>query len=252
MMRLTLVLLAVLVTVPAVALEGGVATEGPFRVRAVLSGSLIELWDKRQVRLARIRAPEPWRGDATLTRAAQEVLAGLTLNKDVVLTFSGPRYDRYGRLVARVDTVAGLWVQAAMVGRGWAQVHTDETQRDGMAELLALEAAARTANRGLWRDWRYQVLDPETAGRVAEGFHVVEGTVLSVSTVGAWTYLNFGPDWRSDFTISIHRGDRARMREGLGRLESLAGRDVRVRGWVSRLNGPMIEATYPEQIEVLR
>ena len=237
---------------PTLAQEGGAAAEGPYRVKAVLSGSLIELWDKRQVRLARIRAPEPWRGDATLARAAQDVLAGLTLNKDVLLTFSGPRYDRYGRLVARVDTRNGVWVQAAMVRRGWAQVHTDETHRDGVLRLLELESQARTANRGLWGDWRYQVLDPDRAGRVPVGFHVVEGTVLSVSTVGAWTYLNFGSDWRTDFTISIHRGNRARMREGLGGLDALAGRLIRVRGWVSRLNGPMIEATYPEQIEVLQ
>ena len=32
---------------------------------------------------------------------------------------------------------------------------------------------------------------------------------------------------------------------------SLEGRRVRVRGWLQSLNGPMIEVTHPEQIEVL-
>ena len=33
--------------------------------------------------------------------------------------------------------------------------------------------------------------------------------------------------------------------------EEYEGRTVRTRGWVKSYNGPMIEATHPEQIEVL-
>ena len=34
-------------------------------------------------------------------------------------------------------------------------------------------------------------------------------------------------------------------------IESLAGLRIRVRGWIKSFNGPMIDATHPEQIEVL-
>jgi micrococcal nuclease len=34
-------------------------------------------------------------------------------------------------------------------------------------------------------------------------------------------------------------------------LKALAGKRLRVRGWVMWRNGPMIEATHPEQIELL-
>ena len=34
-------------------------------------------------------------------------------------------------------------------------------------------------------------------------------------------------------------------------LTALAGKRLRVRGWVMWRNGPMIEATHPEQIELL-
>jgi hypothetical protein len=34
-------------------------------------------------------------------------------------------------------------------------------------------------------------------------------------------------------------------------VESLKGKRLRVRGWVKSRNGPMIEATHPEQIELL-
>ena len=39
-------------------------------------------------------------------------------------------------------------------------------------------------------------------------------------------------------------------RAGLDPL-ALEGRWLRVRGWLKKWNGPMIEATHPEQIELL-
>jgi hypothetical protein len=68
---------------------------------------------------------------------------------------------------------------------------------------------------------------------------------------GGRIYLNFGNDWRSDFTISIDRKDvRAFAAAGID-LKGLAGKRVRVRGWIEWRNGPMIAATHPEQLELL-
>jgi hypothetical protein len=65
------------------------------------------------------------------------------------------------------------------------------------------------------------------------------------------TYLNFGADWRSDFTITIAPKDR-RLFEADG-IDPLIyqGKRVRVRGWLKSYNGPLIDATHPEQIEVI-
>jgi len=65
------------------------------------------------------------------------------------------------------------------------------------------------------------------------------------------TYLNFDADWRSDFTVSVAPRDRRWFANGLAKLIDIKGRLVRVRGWLGWRNGPMIEATHPEQIEVL-
>ena len=35
-------------------------------------------------------------------------------------------------------------------------------------------------------------------------------------------------------------------------LDSYEGGRVRVRGWLKSFNGPMIEVTHPEQIEILK
>lgn len=53
------------------------------------------------------------------------------------------------------------------------------------------------------------------------------------------------------FTARIERGDvRKLARSGMA-LEELAGRRVRLRGWLFYLGGPMIELSGLAQIEVL-
>jgi hypothetical protein len=74
---------------------------------------------------------------------------------------------------------------------------------------------------------------------------------MNVGKGSGRVYLNFASDWRSDFTISIERKDVAAfVSAGLDPM-ALAGKRVRVRGWLAWRNGPMIEATHPEQIELL-
>jgi hypothetical protein len=84
---------------------------------------------------------------------------------------------------------------------------------------------------------------------VARG--LIEGTVLNVCEGNARVYLNFAPDWRSDFTISIARKDAASFAAAGLDPQTLAGKRLRVRGWLAWRNGPMIEATHPDQIELL-
>jgi micrococcal nuclease len=68
---------------------------------------------------------------------------------------------------------------------------------------------------------------------------------------GGRIYLNFADDWRSDFTISIERKDVPALAAAGIDLKGLAGKPVRVRGWIEWRNGPMIAATHPEQLELL-
>jgi hypothetical protein len=82
-------------------------------------------------------------------------------------------------------------------------------------------------------------------------FQIVEGRVVSAAVVRRRGYLNFGADWRLDFTVTVAPRDRRLFnRAGLA-IESYQGRLVRARGWLKSFNGPMIEATHPEQIELL-
>jgi hypothetical protein len=75
--------------------------------------------------------------------------------------------------------------------------------------------------------------------------------VLNADAVGNRVYLNFGRVWREDFTVVIERpGLRIFETAGIDPL-SLDNMVIRVRGWIESADGPRIEVTHPEQIEVL-
>jgi hypothetical protein len=88
-------------------------------------------------------------------------------------------------------------------------------------------------------------------GRLTHSYQLVEGTVLAVGEGGGRLYLNFAEDWRRDFTISVDRKDAPAFAAAGIDLKALAGKRLRVRGFLAWRNGPMIEASHPEQIELL-
>jgi hypothetical protein len=118
--------------------------------------------------------------------------------------------------------------------------------------MLAAEARARAAKRGIWGHAYYAVRSASEPARIVVGnFELVEGTVLAAAVVKSRAYLNFGPDRRTDFTVTV-AGKQMRGFGGTAGIEAYRDKTVRVRGWVERRDGPQIEATHPEQIEVLR
>jgi hypothetical protein len=91
----------------------------------------------------------------------------------------------------------------------------------------------------------------ETPGYV-DTFQIVEGRVVEAAEARSGRiYLNFGDNWREDFTATIEPADRPLFdAAGLDPL-ALAGRTIRLRGWIYAFNGPMITLTHPEQVEVV-
>lgn len=234
-------------------------TAGPpeLRVAAVTDGATLLLEDGRSLRLAGIEPAAPPMGAEPgdpwpLAEAARQALAELAVGQR--LTVRGEaRTDRHGRLLAQLVRGDGLWLQGELLARGLARVHTRPDARTLAGEMLAAEAGARAAGRGIWRTRAYAVrpADPDALRRDRDSFQIVEGRVLRVSKAGGDAYLDFGEDWRTDVTVHIGRTAlRAFVAAGIDPL-SYEGRVVRVRGWVGLRAGPLIEATHPEQIERL-
>ncbi|MCH7864353.1 MAG: thermonuclease family protein [Proteobacteria bacterium] len=209
-----------------------------------------------QVRLVGIQAPKlplGRKGFPTwpLAAEAKQALAKLVLGKTVSLSFGGTEKDRHGRLLAHLHRQDGDWIQGRMLSLGMARVYSFPDNRARVAEMLALESSARKAGRGIWGHPFYAVIAPVQAARAIGTFQLVRGRVIKAARVKGRVYLNFGDDWRTDFTVMLEAKARRLFRSaGLDPL-ALEGRWLRVRGWLKKWNGPMIEATHPEQIELL-
>lgn len=221
----------------------------PLAVARVVGANRLELADGRRVRLAGVRVPAAAPGVAN---QAQALLEGLVAERAVRLGTSAAPLDRYGDLVAQVERADGLWLQGALLERGLAQVQTGPDDAARAGAMLQLEQAARRARRGLWRQ---PDLAPRQADQLADAvgsFQIVQGRVLRVAPTEDYVYLNFGRDWRSDFTLRLRRAelDGRFARSGIDVL-ALAGRRVEVRGFVLEAGGPLIELSHPEQIQVL-
>ncbi|NQU56513.1 MAG: thermonuclease family protein [Rhodospirillales bacterium] len=234
--------------------EGGTAS-----VTAVVDGDTVLLdtviEGSNEVRLVGIQAPKLPLGRKDfkqwpLAEKSKAMLEGLVLGRTVTVKFGGRRMDRHGRLLGHLF-VGEKWVQGTMLTGGMARVYSFADNRARIADMLTLERQARVGGQGIWGNPWYGIRKPEDLEKFIGTFQLVEGIVIDAATVRDRTYLNFTDDWREDFTITLDKRALALFSDdGIDPL-SYKGKSIRVRGWLKKRNGPMIEVTHPNQIEVL-
>ena len=253
-----LIVLPLVASVQAAGLPDALEPGGSGRVVEVIDGDTVVLDDGREVRLVGTQAPKLPLGRPNFptwpfAEEAKQALEDLVLGQEVILGYGGQAMDRHGRVLAHLFRAGDdTWIQGAMLADGMARVYTFPDNRSMIPEMLAQERAARAEERGIWALDYYAVRDAQSLEESAEDtFQVVEGRVVEVASVRDRTYLNFGADYRTDFTIVIDRDGLGAFEDVGFDLEALEGSDVRVRGWIDVYNGPMIAVTHPEQIEVL-
>ena len=233
---------------------------GPTRaVIRVLDAETVVLDDNQEVRLIGALAPrspdlnpgaQPWKAEEDATAA----LRALVLGRSVSLATSGRTRDRYGRTLAHLFVEQDgerAWVQGELLTSGQARVYGLPGSYACMRELMAHERVARDATRGLWANAAYAV---RSARRTRElllrrnSYEIVGGTAVKVAVTKARTYINFGADWRSDFTAGIEARVLRANPEWAQTLAALEGKRIEVRGWIQYRNGPYIDIEDPSQI----
>ncbi len=241
-----------LVRLPAGQLQAGVQSTG----LATVDGDTIVLSLGRQVRLVGIQAPKlplgrPGFKAWPLADMARETLRKLTDGQSLTLYYGGRRQDRYRRILAHLVHSDGRWIQGEMLRLGMARVYSFDDNRAVIKEMLQLEAQARAARRGIWALRFYRIRNPAETVDDIDSFQVVEGRVVDVATVKRRTYINFGSDWRSDFTAVIERRSLSLFSDANVIPADLIGQRLRLRGWVRSRNGPAMTLSHPEQLEIL-
>jgi micrococcal nuclease len=238
----------------------GLSELGVVEAATVLSGDRLKLPDGREARLAVIEAAAPPADAAPGRRwpaaeAAQNALAAFIAGRRLQLWGQSAEPDRHGRLTAHVRRDDdGTWAQEALLADGHARVRPVSGDDARARALLAAEDAARRAGRGIWATRVYGVRradDEATLNRDVGLLTVVEGKAVRAESRNSVLYLDFGDDWRRDFTVTAASAAVRRLKaEGID-AKALAGRSLRVRGWPVRRFGPQIEITVPAQLEVL-
>ncbi|WP_026987570.1 thermonuclease family protein [Fodinicurvata fenggangensis] len=243
-------------------LPGLTLAEGPLRGTAVKtavtnSGFTLTLATGETILLAGILPPaavleQPEQSEAWHNKAA-DLLDRLTRDKELRLIPSALVRDRHGRQPSQVylQDASDSWLQGQLIRAGLAVTQAAPSRRGGQRELLTLEDEARRAGAGLWQSPRLHPLSHGQAHKAIGRWRLIEGRVQDTAAIRGRGYINFGADWREDFTIYLNPERLAEFEEASGPLDRLQGRRLRVRGWLVSYNGPMIELSYPEQIEVL-
>lgn len=240
---------------PGISAAWAAKRSAPVAVAQVINGKSLILATGETLRLASIQAPNMPDNDATprpgepLAEEAKAALERLVGGQSVTFTPVPDSPDRRGRIVAELFDQNGQSVQEALIRAGYAMVYSFPDHRAPAKLWLALEAEARAAKRGIWANAHYAVLPAARAAESLGRFRLVEGVVQEVAEIRGTVYLNFGQNWRDDFTVMITKRDLRRFADVP--LAALAGKKLRVRGWIHEKNGPMITLSHPEQLEVL-
>ena len=172
----------------------------------------------------------------------KEMVEGQQVRLYVTKNMSSGRMSRLGDMLAHLELPKeAVWVQGALLAAGLARVRPSQRNPEMALQMMRLEDKARIAKKGLWADPRYAVLTPDDAANGENGWGIVEGTVVSASSNHNIVNLEFGPDSRTDFTLALNSDIRREMeKRGIDPL-SLAGKHLRVRGWLRDYNGPYME-----------
>ncbi len=229
----------------------GLADTQPVQVYFVIDGDTLVLTDRRHVRLIGINAPElshpcrpeprtPARDKACtptreepLAQAARQRLQSLVAGKPITLVTGEDDHDHYGRLLAHLRLADGSDPEEVLLQQGLASVIAIPPNLERLARYQAIEADARTARRGLWGEAYFA---PRPADRLTPdqtGYRFVQGRVSRIGRSRRYVYLDLGPR----FSIMVAHTDWERYFSG--RPESLRGRNIEARGWITEYAGKL-------------
>ena len=227
---------------------------GEVELFAIRDGEKLLLREGGPLRFAAIRAPYPpigqqpgrWPPVQVLSRRIEALAA------EGLIVYPTGSSDRYGSRLANLWSLKEkAWLAEVLAGEGLAIVAPEVLFDPAYAAVAAAERAARDKNLGIWSSPAHRVLCADDAYDGIDQLRVVQGRILEAAAVSGSLYLNFGADWRRDFTLRLKAGRGARRTEQLRLAGDLQKHTIEVRGWIHYRGGPMIDLDNLGQITPL-
>lgn len=153
--------------------------------------------------------------------------------KSYQLGFMQVDEDRYGIRVGYIGSDTGRLLQQDLIAAGAAMAYSPK-RYERTQELLAIAS-------------EHWLIDQAHAGDYLNHYRIVTGVVASVTIKPKQAYINFGEDWKTDFTIYIPQETLKQM--DADQLQALEGKRVRVRGNIRSYGGPRIVLYDPVLME---
>jgi len=230
-------------------------------VTQVIDPLRIEIDHKKIVQLVNIDIPDydpydPGPLAVTVKATIEDMLKGKKVKfyqrkKTKETGFKTRMEHLLGHVVRAQD---GLWLQGHLLAGGYARIRPSQYNTEAATSMKALENHAEEQKIGLWDAQQYpqyRKLSADNADDGMNGWGVIEGKITKVSTMNNAIYLNFGNDWRKDFTIMLESDvRRAFAKDGINPM-SLTGKRIQVRGWLEEYNGPMIKLLNPVWLDLI-
>ena len=227
------------------------------KVVEVIDGDTVKLENGKILRYIGIDAPETrkkikekWTyNPAPFAEEAKEYNKKLVEGKYIRVDFDVKKIDEYGRLLGYVF-VDNTFVNAKLLEEGLAVLYTRPPNVKYVDLFVKLQKKARQEEKGLWGNCK--VIDASSAYKFIGQIRTVRGRVLSTYRSQNCIFLNFGKEWRKDFTVVIFKENWDYFkRKGIDPVVFYKNKMVEVTGRIREYNGPEIIVNLPEEIIIL-
>ena len=219
------------------------------QVKQVIDGDSLLLADGRQLRLIGINAPEmAGREDEPqpLAIKARAALATLIGAGPIRIHPGRQQKDRYGRLLAYVETADGRDVQQRLLSEGLGFLVVIPPNTDRLIRYKTAQDQARGASRGIWGLAYFapisaSSLDP---GTHPGGFAQVRGTVTAYNASRRYHYFRMG----NNFELKIPKASWTYFAMS---PKHLVKKSVTARGWINHGKYRLqMQVAHPDMLEL--
>ena len=223
---------------------------GTYRVSRILDDLTLMLDNGQIVRLTGLDLPGRFK-DETPEHVIESyhILKELFLNQPITLyQTQNAKKGRTNRMDHQLGHVVRskdkVWAQGTLLINGLARMRISEHNPELSRDMAQNEQKAISSQKGLWSKESYDLKTPDSTENHVSSFQVVEGVVQSVAAIKNNIYLNFGQNWKTDFTISIPlKLRRDFLSHDIDPLK-LQGKKIQARGWIQSYNGPYIKLSH--------